>query len=149
MKLLSSLATFYTFVLVMAAASVVMSLLVKPVDLKVVILVTDIKLMFSGLFLVGLVFMSIGFLISVLILNLRLALPVSIGIFFVTYLLGTFSSMIDQLSFLKYFSPFHYAVPSEIVKNGFDTVNIVIAFLITVSSIAATYLIYRKKDFRI
>jgi ABC-2 type transport system permease protein len=147
MKLLSSLAIFYSFVLIMGVASIIMSLLVKPAELEVFNMVTDIKLMFSGLFLVGLVFISVGFLMSVLIHNLRLALPVSIGIFFVTYLLGIFSSMIEQLSFLKYFSPFHYAVPSEIIKNGFDAVNIVIAMLIIVTSISATYLIYRKKDF--
>jgi ABC-2 type transport system permease protein len=149
MKLLSSLAIFYVFVMVMAAASILISLAVKPSDLKVIDLFMDMKLLFSGFFLVGLVFMSIGFLVSVIIPHLRLAMPISIGIFFVSYLLGTFSGMIDALEFLKYFSPFHYAVPSEVVKRGFVTVNIVIAFTIGIVSIAATYFVYNKKDFRI
>jgi ABC-2 type transport system permease protein len=149
MKILSSLAIFYLFLLIMAIISILMSLAVKPSDIEAINVIMDTKLMFSGLFLVGIVFMSIGFLISVLIHNLRLALPVSIGIFFVTYLLGMFSSMIEQLKFLKYFSPFHYAVPSELVRNGFETSNIILAILITIISISTTYLIYRKKDFRI
>jgi ABC-2 type transport system permease protein len=149
MKLLAALVLYYVFVVIMAVASILISLAVKPEDLKVVDLFMDMKLMFSGFFLIGLVFMCIGFLVSVLIPHLRLATPISIGAFFVTYLLGTFAGMIDNLEFLKYFSPFHYAVPSELVKNGFNTTNIVLAFLISTASIAATYIIYRKKDFRI
>jgi ABC-2 type transport system permease protein len=149
MKLLAALALFYIFIVIMAAASILISLAVKPADLKTIDLFMDMKLLFSGFFLVGLVFMCVGFLVSVLIPHLRLATPISIGAFFVTYILGTFSGMIDSLEFLKYLSPFHYAVPSELVKNGFETVNIVLAMIISLASIASTYMIYRKKDFRI
>ena len=149
MKVLSSLTLFYLFVIIMAVASTLMSLAVKPGNLEIIDLFMDMKTMFSGLFLIGLVFMSIGFLISVLISNLRLAMPVSIGLFFVTYLLGTFAGMIDKLEFLRYFSPFHYAVPSELVKKGFEMTNIVLALAISIVSIAAAHVIYKKKDFRI
>ncbi len=149
MKILSSLAIFYLFTMIMSLASMVMAIAVKPVDLSVMDIIIDMKLLYSGLFLVGLVFMSIGFLISVLIKHLRLAMPLIIGIFFVSYLLGTFSSMIEQLEFLKYFSPFHYAVPSEIIKNGFEQINILLSFAIIVITITGTYHIYRKKDFRL
>lgn len=148
-KILSSLALFYLFVIIMAIASILMSLVVKPSDLKFFDMLLDIKTLFSGFFLVGLVFMCLGFLTSVLVHHLRLATTVSIGTFFVTYLLGIFSSMIDKLEFLKYFSPFNYAVPSEIIRNGFDIVNIVLALLIIIVSLLTTYLLYRKKDFRL
>lgn len=147
MKILSSVVIFYLFVMVMALASIGISLLVKPEDLKVIDLVMDMKLLFGGFFLIGLVFMSIGFLISVVIKSLRLAMPISTGIFFTTYLLGTFSGMINSLEFLKYFSPFHYAVPSELLKNGLDISNVVISIVIIIVTITATYFIYRKKDF--
>jgi ABC-2 type transport system permease protein len=149
MKLLSSLALFYIFVVIMAIVSILISIVVKPEDLKIIDLFIDMKLLFSGFFLVGLVFMSIGFLTSVLVPHLRLAMPTAIGFFFTTYLLGTFSGMIDSLEFLKYLSPFHYAVPSELIKNGFDGVNILLAFVIIVISISTTYIVYRKKDFKI
>lgn len=147
MKILSSVVIFYLFVMFMALASIGISLLVKPEDLKVIDLVMDMKLLFGGFFLVGLVFMSIGFLISVVIKNLRLAMPISTGIFFTTYLLGTFSGMIDSLEFLKYFSPFHYAVPSELLKTGIETSNIIISIVIIIVATTTTYFIYRKKDF--
>lgn len=149
MKLFSSLVLFTLFVVIMSIASNAMALVVKPSDVEVINVAMDLKLMFSGFFLIGLVFMSIGFLTSVIIKNLRLAMPISVGLFFVTYLFGIFSGMIEQLEFLKYLSPFYYAVPSEILKHGFETVNIVLSFIIIIISIAATYFIYRKKDFRI
>ena len=149
MKILSSIVLFYIFVMIMAIASSLISLIVKPEDLEVYNLLMDIKLLFSGFFLVGLVFMAIGFTISVLVPHLRLAMPVSIGIFFITYLLGIFSGMIDALEFLKYFSPFYYAVPAEIIKNGLEVTNILLSLVIVSACIATTYFIYRKKDFRI
>lgn len=149
MKILSSIVLFYIFVMIMAIASTLMSLIVKPEDLEVYNLLMDMKLLFSGFFLVGLVFMAIGFTISVLVPHLRLAMPVSIGIFFITYLLGIFSGMIDALEFLKYISPFYYAVPSEIIKNGFEVINIVLSVLIAVVCLVITYIVYIKKDFRI
>lgn len=148
-KILSCIVLFSIFILLMAICSIIISLVVKPADLEIINVVMDMKKLYLGLFLVGVVFMSIGFIISALVPHLRLATPLSIGTFFITYLLGIFSQMIDSLEFLKYFSPFNYAVPSEIVKNGFETTNILLALIISIICITLTYIVYRKKDFRI
>ena len=148
-KLLSALCLFFLFTVIMAAASAVISLAVKPEDLKIIDMLKDLGLMFSGFFWVGLIFMSAGFLISVLVPHLRLAMPVSIGVFFVTYLLGIFASLIASLKFLKYLSPFYYSVPSEVLRKGFDGTNMVLGLIISVMAIAGTYFVYRRKDFRI
>ena len=149
MKILSSITLYYLFIMIMAIASVAMSFVVKPDDLKAIDLLMDMKLLYSSIFLIGLVFMAIGFLISAIVSNLRLAMPISMGLFFVTYLLGIFAGMIDQLEFLRYLSPFYYAVPSEIIKNGFQPINLILSLVIIAVSITSTYLIYKKKDFRI
>lgn len=147
MKLLSSVVLFYLFVALTAAASIVIALMVKPADLNTIDMIMDFKLLFGGFFLVGLVFMSIGFLISTLIKSLKLAMPLSTGLFFVTYILGILAGTIDKLKFLKHFSPFHYAVPFELIKNGFKTTNLVISIVIILCTVSTTYLLYRKKDF--
>lgn len=149
MKILSSFALFYLFVVIMAVASLVVSLVVKPADLQMADWLMDIKTLFSGFFMVGFVFMAIGFMISALVPHLRLAMPISTGVFFVTYLLGIFAGMIDELNFLKYLSPFNYAVPAEVVKNGIEGTGIALALVISILSIAVSYVVYRKKDFRI
>jgi ABC-2 type transport system permease protein len=133
----------------MGTASLLVSLAVKPENLELIDLLMDYKLMFSGFFLIGIVFMAIGFLISSLIPHLRLAMPLGIGVFFITYLLGIFSGMIEKLNFLKYLSPFHYAVPSEVIKNGLQPSYIILALVIITVSFMITYLLYKKKDFRI
>jgi ABC-2 type transport system permease protein len=148
-KLLSALTLFFIFVFIMAAASTLISLAMKPETLKVAELLRDMNLFFSSFFFIGLVFMALGFLFSVLVPHLRLAMPVSIGVFFVTYILGILSSMIDSLKFLKYFSPFHFAVPAEIIRNGFKGTYIVLSVLIIAVCVSATYFVYGKKDFRI
>jgi len=149
MKVLSSFVLFYIFIMIMSIASILISSIVKPEDLELIDLIIDLKMLFGGFFLVGLVFMAIGFLLSVLIKNLKLAMPLSTGIFFITYLLGIFSNMIDKLEFLKYFSPFHYAVPAELIKTGIDKANIGLSFVIIIICLVSTYIIYNKKDFNI
>ncbi len=149
MKYLAAFALFYVFILIIGCASILMALVVKPEDLEVFQLFMDFKLMFSGLFLVGIVFMSVGFLLSALIPHLRLAMPLSIGLFFISYILGIFAGMIEKFKFFRYFSPFHYAVPSELIKDGFDPIYIVLALIITAVSCVISYTLYRKKDFRI
>lgn len=149
MKILSSLAIFYIFIMIMSIASILISLIVKPEDLQLIDMIMDIKMLCGGFFLIGLVYMAIGFLLSVLIKSLKLAMPLSTGIFFITYILGIFANMIDKLEFLKYFSPFHYAVPADLLKTGLDKVNIALSFVIIIICLIFTYSIYNKKDFNI
>ncbi|WP_139906140.1 ABC transporter permease subunit [Clostridium thermarum] len=149
MKLLSSLVLFYLFIMIIAIVAILVSLTVKPADLQTVDMFLDIKTLFSGFFLVGMVFMAVGFIISVFVPHLRFAMPIATGTFFVTYLLGVFADMIEELSFLKYFSPFHYAMPSDLVRKGMEGTNIALALTIILLCIAASYIVYRKKDFRI
>ncbi|HCW03448.1 MAG TPA: ABC transporter permease [Clostridium sp.] len=149
MKILSAATLFTLFVFIMALSSILKSLAVKSAEVKVIDVLMDYKLLFSGFFMVGLVFMAVGFAISVLVPHLRLAMPISIGSFFVTFLLGMFSDMIEKLSFLKYFSPFHFANPADVVKNGIKTDDMVLALIFITVATVVTYTIYRKKNFRI
>lgn len=149
MKILSATTLFALFVIIIAFSSLLISFVVKSSDLKVIDVIKDYILLFSGFLMVGLVFLAVGFVISVRVPRLRLAMPISIGFFFVTYLLGIFSDMIEKLSFLKYFSPFHFAMPADVVKNGIKVSCVVLALSFIIVAIAATYIKYIKKDFRI
>lgn len=149
MKILAAVTLFACFVIIVALSSILISLAVKTPDLRAIDIILDYKPMFSGFFMVGLVFMAVGFAISVLVPHLRLAMPITIGLFFVTYLLGVFSSVVNKLSFLKYFSPFHFAMPVHVVKRGIKTGDVVLSLALITVFTAVTYIIYRKKNFRI
>ena len=51
-------------------------------------LIMNIKVVFIGILLLGLIFISLGTLISSIVKSDKGAIPISIGIFFVSYFLG-------------------------------------------------------------
>ena len=127
----------------------VKGIILKPDDIKIMSMIMDIKKLYIGMALIGYIFMAIGFLISVFVKSSKKATPIALGVFFASYVIGIFSKLQDRLSGFIYLSPFDYAPPSEIIKNGFEAKFIVIGLSIIVVSIVITYTIYNKKDFNI
>ena len=146
-KVLANAVIFYIFLIILGAITMAVSAVVKPEDIEMIDMFMDIKTLYIGMALIGYIFMAIGFLISVFIKSSKKAIPIALGVFFASYILGIFSKLQDRLSGFIYFSPFDYAPPSEIIKNGFETKFIVIGVCIIFISITITYIMYNKKDF--
>lgn len=146
-KVLANAVIFYIFLIILGAITMAVSAVVKPEDIEMIGMFMDIKTLYIGMALIGYIFMAIGFLISVFIKSSKKAIPIALGVFFASYILGIFSKLQDRLSGFIYFSPFDYAPPSEIIKNGFETKFIVIGLCIIFISITITYIMYNKKDF--
>ena len=60
-----------------------------------------------------------------------------------------FDKLKEDFEFLKYFSPFDYYAPSEILKDGFEVKFIIIGICVIIISIISSYFIYSKKDMNI
>lgn len=146
-KVLANAVIFYIFLIILGTITMAVSAVVKPEDIEMIDMFMDIKTLYIGMALIGYIFMAIGFLISVFIKSSKKAIPIALGVFFASYILGIFSKLQDRLSGFIYFSPFDYAPPSEIIKNGFETKFIVIGLCIIFISITITYIMYNKKDF--
>ena len=112
-------------------------------------LIMNIKVVFIGILLLGLIFISLGALISSIVKSDKGAIPISIGIFFVSYFLGIIGKLKVSFNWLKYFSPFDYYDPSEILKDGFEVKFIIIGICVIIISIISSYFIYGKKDMNI
>ena len=114
-------------------------------------LIMNIKVVFIGILLLGLIFISLGTLISSIVKSDKETknIPISIGIFFVSYFLGIIGKLKDSFNWLKYFSPFDYYDPSEILKDGFEVKFIIIGICVIIISIISSYFIYGKKDMNI
>ena len=151
-KLLSAICNYVLFVLATGIVSAILMLAFKPEATDTVQLLTDMKTILAGLLLSGLVFLSVSFMISTLLKSSKQTQPLAFGFVFGTYLLGllskTVSDTVKAAKIFKYFSPIDYALPSELIKNGFDTVNITLAFVIIAVSITLAYFIYRQKDLK-
>lgn len=146
-KILSNGLIFFMFLMIVGSISMAISAVIKPEDVEMIPMLMDIKTLFIGMALIGYIFMAIGFLISVFIKSSKQAIPIALGVFFSSYVLGIFSKLQERLSGFIYLSPFDYAVPSEIIKNGFEMKFVIIGLCIIIVSIVATYLVYNRKDF--
>lgn len=145
-KIFSSVAIFFIFIAITTIITMISASIVKPSDVELTSVLKDIKIIFVGITLLGLIFMSIGFLISVLIKSAKSATSIAIGVFFTTYVIGVLGKMQEDLDWLLYLSPSDYVVPSNIIKNGFEAKYVITGILIIIVSVALTYFIYNKKD---
>ncbi|MGP4079593.1 ABC transporter permease subunit [Pseudalkalibacillus sp. R45] len=92
-------------------------------------------------------FASIAYLLSTVLRKGRQILSVTVGLVFITYFLQVISSVSDQLEVLKYFSPFEYVDPADIIKSEtLDGLYILIMAGIMLICTIASFLYYRKKD---
>ena len=141
-KLCAIVAIFYVYILIIGAITMGVCYMVKPEDVEVMNLIMNIKVVFIGILLLGLIFISLGTLISSIVKSDKGAIPISIGIFFVSYFLGIIGKLKDSFNWLKYFSPFDYYAPSEILKDGFEVKFIIIGIYVIIISIISSYFIY-------
>lgn len=148
-KLLSIILIYFLYIFIIGTITMLVSIWVKPDNVDLIDLLMNIKIIYIGMFILGLVFMSIGILISALVKSDKGSIPISIGIFFVSYLLGIVGKLKEDFEFLKYFSPFDYYAPGELLKDGFDMKFVIIGLCIIIVSIVSTYLVYERKDMNI
>ncbi len=147
-KLQSTLSILLLFNIIMYAASLILCGIFRKPGYDYIGLLTVV---FTGMTAVQIVFLAIGLALSTVMARASQAVPVSLALFFTTFILGTFSSIISDLEWLKYISPFNYATPANIVKSGgnIETVYIILMAGIVAVSIAFSFLRYRSKDLRI
>ena len=91
----------------------IISIIVKPDDIKIISMIMDIKKIYIGMALISYIFMAIGFLISVFVKSSKKATPIALGVFFASYVIRNFFKVQDRLSGFIYLSPFDYAPPSK------------------------------------
>ncbi|WP_270940276.1 ABC transporter permease subunit [Romboutsia lituseburensis] len=148
-KLLSIVSIFFMYIMIIGILAMGTCYIVKPEDVTVMDLIIKIKSVFIGITLLGFIFMSLGLLISSIIKSDKGAIPISIGIFFVSYFMGMIGKLKESFEWLKYISPFDYFVPSNIMKNGFEIKYIIISLCIIVICVISSYAIYKNKDMNI
>lgn len=113
--------------------------------------ISKLSLIFISGFIIEIIYFSIGFALSTIIASLRQSTSCALGIFFITYVLGIFSGVIEKLDFLKYFSPYKYILPNEVIKKGYalNSSYILLTFLIITVSLLFTYFKYNRKDMKL
>lgn len=148
-KILSRGVYFCIFVIIIGVVTIGISIAVKPSEVNTIDLIMNIKSAFIGMSFLGYIFMAIGIAISSILKKGKMATSIGISLFFMTYILGIISKLKEEFSFIKYFSPYEWVIPSNIIKDGFEVRFLVIGFLIIVISLVSANIIYKKKDMNI
>lgn len=106
-----------------------------------------IGLLFLAIFIIQIVFLSIGMLVSSLNKRYKKSGNISVGVLMITFLISSLINMVDSLDFLKYITPFQYFDASYILNQlNLEPVYIVISIVIVIIGIAGTFIFYPKRD---
>lgn len=98
------------------------------------------------MFFVQLIFIALGFLISVVTKKIKSVLPVSLSIVFGFYILDMFGSVIGEDK-MQYITPFKYFDLAHIIEAGkYEVKFIILSVILVVAAIGGSYILYSKKD---
>jgi ABC-2 type transport system permease protein len=107
---------------------------------------TSFLMLSLPLLYVQLIFLALGFLVSVLLRKIKSVPPISLSVVFGFYFISLFSSAIKDTQ-LRFLTPFRYFDPIYILnQNAYELSYVLLGLLVAVVAITATFLIYRKKD---
>lgn len=99
-----------------------------------------------SLFLIQVIFVSIGILLSSILSRIRSIAPISLGIVFGFFIIKMFGSAINDSS-LKFLSPFEYFDTNYILINSaYDHSYAIAGAAIVVACIIVSYIVYCNKD---
>ncbi|MGD9679010.1 MAG: ABC transporter permease subunit [Vulcanibacillus sp.] len=108
-----------------------------------------VNLMFA-LFILQLIFYSIGTGVSALTHSSRKATGISAAVLLGTYILSIAIDLYDKIDFLKYITPFKYFESKNIMFEGnIDFVYLVISLLVIVAATLVTYKGYERHDLHV
>lgn len=99
-----------------------------------------------GVLMTQMIFLSIGMILSSLLTQYKKSGSITIGVLMFTYMLSVLISLTDKIDFLKYFTPFKYFSVDKMLSNEFSIVFIILTIIITSSSIAGTFIFYKRRD---
>ncbi len=109
-----------------------------------------LTLVFVTIFLLQLVFLSMGFLFAAVIKQPKLSGGLAVGSVIVTYLLSVLVALSDSLDFLKYVTPFKYFEANQLLRDmSISSIYLLLTVSIIVLAIAISFFVYTKRDLKI
>lgn len=106
----------------------------------------QILVLMAALFLLQLIFFSIGAVVAGLTEKPRRASSRATSIMLLTFLLYYLVNFNDKLQPLRYLTPFKYYDAVAVMKDGLDPVYVVLSVVIVVASVVGTYLFFGRRD---
>lgn len=107
----------------------------------------DILLLMAGLFVLQLIFLSIGAVVAGVVHRPKAAPSIATSIMFLTFIMSYLVNMNENLEFLKYLTPFKYFDAAVLMADGgFSAVFVALSVVLIAVAIAGTYRFYSARD---
>lgn len=111
---------------------------------------TEILYFFISMFVVQLIYFSLGASISALIDNPKSSGSITIGALLLGYVISRVTDLTDKLNILNLLSPFKYFSYVNIVEGkGLNALVILLTIILIGVLILMTYILYGKRDLRV
>ncbi len=106
-----------------------------------------LALLMAAMFMIELIFLSIGLLLGCAMKNFRRTGSTATAIILVTYFLSVLIRLQSKLDFLKYLTPFRYFDATKMLTTGrLDIFFLLFSAAIIVVCVILAYWIYNKRD---
>lgn len=102
--------------------------------------------MMIGIFIIQLIFLSLGLLLSSALKQYKKSGSITVGILIGTFMISMLSGLTDKADFLKYFTPFKYYTTSDMMVGNFQSIYILLSLLIIIPSLVGFFYYYQKRD---
>jgi len=107
----------------------------------------EVVMFFVSLFIVQLIFLSIGAVAAAFIRNPKASGSLSVGILLASFMISKVTDLYDKLNVLNLLVPFKYFSYTDIVEgNGLSFVAVLLSLLLAAVFFVSTYFFYRKRD---
>jgi ABC-2 type transport system permease protein len=107
-------------------------------------------LMMLGIFIIQMIFMTVGMLLAATLKRYKLSGMISMSIIFGAYVLSIITALSKNLENLKYFTPFKFFEAGTLSRElAFEPVYVIISIGIILVSVIGTFVIYPKRDVHI
>jgi ABC-2 type transport system permease protein len=145
-KLLAALFNIAVFNIV----SLVFSIALVANYSKGVNITGEICLLMSAMFILQLMFLSIGTGIAAASKHPKGAASIATAVLLGSFIISSIIGIYDKLDFLKYITPFKYFEAEKLLeKGGLDPVFVVLSAVFIAAMLYVTYVCYKKRDLNV
>jgi ABC-2 type transport system permease protein len=100
-----------------------------------------------ALFIMQMIFLAVGILLGCAMKQHKRASSTAVSVLLVTYFLSIVSGLSEDFEFLKYFSPFRYFNPADLLhKSEIDITFLLLSLGIVAVCLVGAYVSYAKRD---
>lgn len=144
------LANLFMLLIVLAALGVTTTVgYLLFTDFTLTAAIKETSIFYGSIFYVGLIYLSVGMLLSAILKSSKSASGVVIAVVFGTYILGIIGIIVEKLSFLRYLSPMEWIKTQKLLNEGILPVEWLIGISVIVITLTAAHDIYKKRDLRL